>query len=152
MRWLDLQMPGSRRFFLLKRILLFSVILCFLAVFNISFADDVTDPPPDWEHPWDDVCETDCDQNPEGPPESAPPRTRFPSPPPPPPGVYRMRRRVEWRDLDETQHVNNAAYLAYLEDCGLQVCAAHGWPLARMQEEGFAIFQWPIHSVRSSEI
>lgn len=76
---------------------------------------------------------------PEGPPQSAPPRTRFPSPPPPPPGVYRMRRRVEWRDLDETQHVNNAAYLAYLEDCGLQVCAAHGWPLARMQEEGFAI-------------
>jgi acyl-CoA thioester hydrolase len=76
---------------------------------------------------------------PEGPPQSAPPRTRFPSPPPPPPGVYRMRRRVEWRDLDDTQHVNNAAYLAYFEDCGLQVCAAHGWPLARMQEAGFAI-------------
>jgi hypothetical protein len=70
MRWLNLQMPGSRRFFLLKRILLFSVILCFLAVFNLSFADDLTDPPPDWEHPWDDVCETGWDQNPEGPPQS----------------------------------------------------------------------------------
>ncbi len=69
MRWLNLSTPGSRAIFLLKRILLFSVILSFLFVFNLSFADELTDPPPDWEHPWDDVCETGSDQGPEDPPE-----------------------------------------------------------------------------------
>jgi hypothetical protein len=69
MRWLYSSTPGSRAIFLLERILLFSVILSFLFVFNLSFADDVTDPPPDWEHPWDDVCETGSDQSPDDPPE-----------------------------------------------------------------------------------
>lgn len=69
MRWLNSSTPRSRVIFLLKRILLFSVILSFLFVFNLSFADEVTDPPPDWEHPWDDVCETGSDQSPEDPPE-----------------------------------------------------------------------------------
>jgi acyl-CoA thioester hydrolase len=50
-----------------------------------------------------------------------------------------MVRRVEWRDLDQVHHVNNAVYLAYIEDCGLQVSAAHGWPPRRTREEGFAI-------------
>jgi len=75
---------------------------------------------------------------PEGLPDPAPPRPRFPSAPTPPPGVFQVRRRVEWRDIDPAQHVNNATYLAYLEDCGVQVAAAHGWPMARMQAEGFA--------------
>jgi acyl-CoA thioester hydrolase len=76
---------------------------------------------------------------PEGLPEPAPRRSRFPSAPPPPPGVFRLRRLVEWRDIDPEQHVNNAVYLSYLEDCGVQVAAAHGWPMSRMQAEGFAI-------------
>ena len=76
---------------------------------------------------------------PEGPPESAPPRPRFPPAPPPPPDVFRLRRRVEWRDIDTAQHVNNAVYLAYLEDCELEAAAAHGWPPSRMQAEGFAV-------------
>jgi acyl-CoA thioester hydrolase len=76
---------------------------------------------------------------PEGPPEEAPPRPRFPAAPPPPPGAFRMRQRVEWRDIDTAQHVNNAVYLAYLEDCGVQAATVHGWPQARMQAEGFAI-------------
>jgi acyl-CoA thioester hydrolase len=76
---------------------------------------------------------------PEGLPELAPPRPRFPPAPPPPPGVFRLRRRVEWRDIDLEQHVNNAVYLSYLEDCGVQVAAAHGWPMSRVQTEGFAI-------------
>jgi acyl-CoA thioester hydrolase len=76
---------------------------------------------------------------PEGLPEPAPPRPRFPPAPPPPPGVFRLRRRVEWRDIDLEQHVNNAVYLSYLEDCGVQVAAAHGWPMSRVQTEGFAI-------------
>ncbi len=76
---------------------------------------------------------------PEGVPEQAPPRSRFPRAPKPPPGVFRLRRRVEWRDIDPAQHVNNAVYLAYLEDCAIQAAATHGWPEARMGAEGFAI-------------
>ncbi|MEJ2560224.1 MAG: thioesterase family protein [Anaerolineae bacterium] len=76
---------------------------------------------------------------PEGPPMPPPPRPRFPKAAPPPPGVFRLRRRVEWRDIDPAQHVNNAVYLAYMEDCAVQVAAAHNWPLARMGAEGFAV-------------
>jgi acyl-CoA thioester hydrolase len=50
-----------------------------------------------------------------------------------------MRRRVAWSDLDAAQHANNAMYLVYIEECGMQVLAAHGWPLARMTGDGFAI-------------
>jgi acyl-CoA thioester hydrolase len=58
----------------------------------------------------------------------------------PPPGVFTMRRRVAWRDVDMAQHVNNANYMAYAEDCAVQAAAAHGWPVARMMAEGgFAI-------------
>ena len=76
---------------------------------------------------------------PEGLPESLPPRERLAPAPPPPPGVFRARRRVEWRDIDPAGHVNNAVYLAYIEDCGIQVAAAYGWPMARMAAEGFAL-------------
>jgi hypothetical protein len=70
MMWLNSKALGSHRFFLLKRILLFSILLCFLAAINLSFADEVTDPEPEWEHPWDDMCGTDWNQNPQNPPET----------------------------------------------------------------------------------
>lgn len=73
---------------------------------------------------------------PEGVPSSLPTRERFPAAPPPPPGAFRQGRRVEWRDLDPAQHVNNAAYLSYVEDCGIQALAAHGWPLRRLSSVG----------------
>jgi acyl-CoA thioester hydrolase len=76
---------------------------------------------------------------PEGLPGQAPRRKPFPEPPPPPPGVFVTRRHVEWRDIDQVHHVNNASYLAYIEDCGVQVAAAHDWPMARMMEHGFGI-------------
>jgi acyl-CoA thioester hydrolase len=76
---------------------------------------------------------------PEGDPGDFPARPRFPEAPPPPPGVFKMQRRVEWRDLDPENHVNNAVYLAYLEDCGFQVAAAYGWNVERMRAAGFAI-------------
>ena len=56
-----------------------------------------------------------------------------------PPGALWVRRRVEWRDLDPGQHVNNAAYLSYVEDCGVQAAEACGWPVARMAAEGVAV-------------
>ena len=50
-----------------------------------------------------------------------------------------MNFRVAWQDLDSEQHVNNAVYLSYIEECGMQVIAAHGWPITRMIKENFAI-------------
>jgi acyl-CoA thioester hydrolase len=76
---------------------------------------------------------------PDGPPEETPAREPFPKAPPPPPGVFTVKRRVGWRDIDPAQHVNNANYLAYIEDCGVEVAAAHGWPMTRMMAEGFGI-------------
>ncbi len=64
MRWFNSKAFGSHGLFLLKRILLFSILLCFLAAFNLSFADEATDPEPEWEHPWDDMCGTEGNQNP----------------------------------------------------------------------------------------
>lgn len=76
---------------------------------------------------------------PEGAPETFPPREPFPSAPPPPPGIFKTRRRVAWQDIDTVQHVNNAVYLSYIGDCGMQAIAAHNWPWQRMAAEGFAI-------------
>lgn len=76
---------------------------------------------------------------PDGPPDEVPPREPFPKAPDPPPGVFKMRRCVEWRDIDGAQHVNNANYLSYLEECGVQVARAYGWPMARMMEASFGI-------------
>jgi acyl-CoA thioester hydrolase len=66
-------------------------------------------------------------------------REKIPPAPPPPPGLFHLGRRVEWRDIDALGHVNNAAYLAYAEDCGVQVAAAFGWPMSRCMEAGFGI-------------
>lgn len=76
---------------------------------------------------------------PEGFADNGSPRDRFPSPPPPPPDVFSIRRQVEWRDIDAMWHMNNAMYLAYIEDAAIHVCEAHGWPLERMTEAGFGI-------------
>jgi len=66
-------------------------------------------------------------------------RERFSPAPSPPPGVFSMRRRVTWQDIGQGQHVNNAVYLSYVNDCGIQVAAAFGWPVERMMAENFAI-------------
>lgn len=76
---------------------------------------------------------------PEGAPPAAPPRDPFPAAPPPPPGIFTMRREVEWRDIDPEQHVNNATYLNYMEECGIKAALAFGWSINRMRSEGFAI-------------
>jgi acyl-CoA thioester hydrolase len=77
---------------------------------------------------------------PEGLPEQHPHREKFPAASPPPNGVWTLRRRVRWADLDPARHVNNAVYAEYVEDCGLQSNEAFGWPVSRMIEHGFGIF------------
>ncbi|HOU39773.1 MAG TPA: thioesterase family protein [Promineifilum sp.] len=66
-------------------------------------------------------------------------REPFPEAPSEPAGVFRTRRRVEWRDIDPAGHVNNANYLAYIEECNVGVAAAHGWPMARMMAANLGI-------------
>ena len=66
-------------------------------------------------------------------------RDPFPEAPAPPPGVFTMRRIAEWRDIDSAQHVNNATYLNYMEESGIQAAKSFGWSMQRMQSEGFAI-------------
>jgi acyl-CoA thioester hydrolase len=66
-------------------------------------------------------------------------RESFPKPPPPPREVFKMRRRVTWQDIDQAQHVNNAVYLSYVEDCGFQLLKHFKWPMQRMLDDGRAI-------------
>ena len=82
---------------------------------------------------------------PEGLPAARSRREPFAAPPDPPPGVFTMSRRVEWHDLDTAQHVNNANYMGYLEECSVQVAAAFGWPMARMKAEGFGVVAREYH-------
>ena len=67
------------------------------------------------------------------------PRQRFRIINDPPPESFVMRRYVEWRDIDSAQHVNNAVYLAYFEDCGIRVAKEYGWPIERMRNRGIGI-------------
>jgi len=67
------------------------------------------------------------------------PRNGFPPPPNAPNGAYTLRKRVEWRDIDGAQHLNNAAYFNYIEDCAIQVAAHFGWPSSRTMGAGLAL-------------
>lgn len=75
-----------------------------------------------------------------------PRREPFPEAPPAPPGEFRMRQSVQWRDIDQAQHVNNANYLAYIQECSVQVAEAFGWPLARLlaQDRGIVARRYRI--------
>lgn len=61
----------------------------------------------------------------------------LPEVPPPADGVFTLRRRVEWRDIDPVGHVNNAVYLNYAADCGMQFGRAIGWSFPRLRELGY---------------
>jgi acyl-CoA thioester hydrolase len=75
---------------------------------------------------------------PEGADQSMSPRYRFPQPAPPPEGVFRIVRHIEWQDIDMMQHLNNASYLDYAMDAGVQLTSAFGWPMSYWMEEGIA--------------
>ena len=76
---------------------------------------------------------------PEGVPEEAGPRERFPSSIPLPSQVFSIHRRAEWSHMDTMWHVTNAMYLTLIEDAGVQVCDTQGLSLQRMMQEGFRI-------------
>lgn len=75
---------------------------------------------------------------PEGLPEKAAARRRFPTPPKEPEGKFVSQRKVAWGDIDPAQHVNNARYLNFLEDAGLEVGVKFGVPLKQLLQDGYA--------------
>ncbi len=68
--------------------------------------------------------------------ESRPP---YPKPPAPPVRLFTTRHQVTFREIDQLQHVNNAHYLEYVEECGIQVLKAFNWSVRRMADEGLAM-------------
>ncbi|MDX2079005.1 MAG: YbgC/FadM family acyl-CoA thioesterase [bacterium] len=70
----------------------------------------------------------------------APRRESLPPPPKMPDGAFKLRRRVEWDDIDAAGHVNNAVYLNYVSDCGMQSGRAVGWNMAQVREMGYGQF------------
>ena len=77
--------------------------------------------------------------SPEGPPKASLHGNASRQPPTPPPDVFSITRQVEWHDIDMMRHVNNAMYLAYVEEAGAHLAEAHGWSTERMTEEKAAI-------------
>ncbi|MGD2058030.1 MAG: thioesterase [Anaerolineales bacterium] len=71
-------------------------------------------------------------------PEQNDGRIRLDDPHAPPSAPFKIERRVEWRDIDEMQHLNNAAYLSYAEGCAMQLSEAYGWPFQRWVAAGVA--------------
>lgn len=67
------------------------------------------------------------------------PREPFPTAPAAPAGVVSLHKRVEWRDIDSMQHVNNAAFLNMLEDAAIQAARHLGWPVPRLLSEKIAM-------------
>jgi acyl-CoA thioester hydrolase len=53
-------------------------------------------------------------------------RSPFPEPPPPPSGTVTWRGRVQWRDIDPFGHLNNAAYISYMEAAATEAGLAYG--------------------------
>lgn len=82
---------------------------------------------------------------PQGSSSGNPDRTPSLHQPDPPVGVFKFERKVEWLDIDQMGHVNNAVYLNYSTECGMQVLKAYGWPWERMRECGFGIYIRRLH-------
>jgi acyl-CoA thioester hydrolase len=71
--------------------------------------------------------------------ELAPRRIPLPVSLPPKTGMFTQHRRVEWRDVDPAQHVNNAVYLDYVADSEMRLHDEIGWTQERFAEEGVAL-------------
>lgn len=59
-----------------------------------------------------------------------------PTLPPQPPGVFRMSRRVEWRDLDSSYRFSCGAAADLLMDCSIRVGETYGWSVQQSQQRG----------------
>lgn len=53
--------------------------------------------------------------------------------------VFSMSRTVAWSDIDAAQHVNNAVYLQYVQDCDAHFLQSRGVGYARLAQAGLSI-------------
>jgi len=65
-------------------------------------------------------------------------KPQFPTPSAPPEEILRFQKRVEWRDLDAMQHLNNAVYPSYAEDVAMQLADHFGWSFQQWLDDGLA--------------
>lgn len=68
----------------------------------------------------------------------------------PPPGAFYTVRRVNFYDMDENAHVNNAVYLNYLEQAAIDAAASVGFDMPQLFELGglFVVRQHDIEYLR----
>lgn len=66
------------------------------------------------------------------------PKPTFPTPSTAPEQVLRFQKRVEWRDLDAMQHLNNAVYPSYAEEVAMQLADHFGWSFEEWLDDGLA--------------
>ncbi len=66
------------------------------------------------------------------------PKPNFPTPSDPPEQVLRFQKRVEWRDLDAMQHLNNAVYPSYAEEVAMQLADHFGWSFQQWLDNDLA--------------
>lgn len=60
-------------------------------------------------------------------------------------GTFLLQRKVEWRDLDSLEHVNNAIYAAFAEDAVIQALADLGWSPLQLKAKNLAVVVHRIH-------
>jgi acyl-CoA thioester hydrolase len=70
---------------------------------------------------------------------------RFPRLPAPPEAAFVMERRVESRDLDQLDIVDNSVYAAYAEEAAARALAAVAWSPADLKARGLAVENRRLH-------
>lgn len=70
---------------------------------------------------------------------------KFPKFPVKPERAFVRQRRVEWRDLDLLQHVNNATYAAYAEEAAAQALSALRWSPDKLKTKGLSVSNRRFH-------
>jgi acyl-CoA thioester hydrolase len=61
------------------------------------------------------------------------------------PALLQTQRQVEWRDLDDLQHVNNATYADFAEQAAAQALSAAGWSPQRFSDAGLSVTNRRFH-------
>lgn len=78
------------------------------------------------------------------------PVQRFPRVPPPPESAFVMERRVEERDLDQLNIVDNTVFGAHAEEAAARALSAVGWSPAVLRDRGLAIAYRRFHILHQS--
>ena len=73
------------------------------------------------------------------------PTRPFPRLPPPPQSAFVTERRVEERDLDQMEIVDNTVYASYVEEAASRALAIVGWDPAALKAAGLAVRNRRVH-------